>query len=58
MTKIMDWEICKDKFVKERTPDFNQIASLKETAENRKKLVGNFEVNEQNASFIVEGYYE
>jgi len=58
MTEIIDWEICKQEFIKERTPDLNQIASIKETANNREQLIETIEINDKNASFIVEGYYE
>lgn len=54
----MDWNECKDKFIKDVEIDPGKIDSLRETAESRLNFFKNITVNEDNVSFIIEGYYE
>lgn len=58
MMDIMDWNYCKEKFIRHVEIDPERISSILETAELRLKYLKNNSVNKENVSFIVEGYYE
>ena len=55
---LIDWNKCEEEFIRKITPDNEKIASIIETAEKRKKFIRSQEVNQENVSFIIEGYYE
>ncbi len=56
--KFMDWIECEDKFVREVEIDQDKIESIIQTAESRLNFIKNNKTTKENASFIVEGYYE
>ena len=55
---LMDWDLCKKKFVREVEQDKEQLASLLETSDSRFNFLSKQEVTKNNVSFIIEGYYE
>lgn len=58
MRDIMDWGLCREKFIKNVEADTEKAASIVEAAKSRIRHVKGIAVNNDNASFIVEGYYE
>lgn len=54
----MDWNYCLRNFIKEVEIDIEKIESIKETVEKRVKYSISIGVNEDNVSFVVEGFYE
>jgi len=58
MTDIMDWRLCKSKFVRIVERDEEKIASIIETADKRLAFIKSNEATNKNVSFVVEGYYE
>lgn len=54
----MNWEQCKKEFIRNVEVDLEKIESIIKTAELRLVYIKNNRVNEENVSFIVEGYYE
>ena len=58
MTEIIDWNLCKSKFIRAVEKDKEKIASIIETADKRLAFIKANKVSNDNISFIVEGYYE
>ncbi len=58
MRDIMDWRRCEEEFIRRVEFDPAKIGSLADTAEKRLEYVKSMQVNKENASFAVEGYYE
>lgn len=54
----MDWDYCLKNFIKRVEIDTEKIESIKETVERRIKYLRSIKVDENNVSFIVEGFYE
>ena len=54
----MDWKKCERIFIREVEIDESRISSIVSKAKGRKKFIEQFEVTEDNVSFIIEGYYE
>jgi len=54
----MDWKKCEDVFIRKVELDNNRIHSIISKAKSRKKFIEQFEVTEDNVSFVIEGYYE
>ena len=54
----MDWDYCKKNFIKKIEKDKEKIESIKKTAVLRLKYIKNTKVDDENSSFIIEGYYE
>lgn len=55
---MMNWQICENKFIREVEIDNHRIKFIIEKAKQRKVFIESTEANEENVSFIVEGYYE
>jgi len=57
---LMNWNRCEKEFILKITPDQEKIESVIETAESRLKFIKTAETKteNENVSFIVEGYYE
>jgi uncharacterized protein (UPF0332 family) len=55
---IMDWDICLEKYIRNVEKDNEKVESIKETVEKRIKYLDSIDVNKDNISFIVEGFYE
>lgn len=58
MINVMDWNLCKNKFVRKVEVDEEQIKSIIETADKRREFIKSNKVTNDNVSFIVENYYE
>lgn len=58
MTDIMDWKDCEEGFIRQAEADKEKIESVMETAEARLKFLKSLQADNDNVSFIVEGYYE
>ncbi len=58
MADIMDWNECRNDFIREVEIDPAKINSIIKTAESRLEMIKSLEANKKNCSFIVEGYYE
>ena len=58
MNDIMDWRLCKSKFIRIIEKDEEKINSITNTAEKRLAFIKSNDVTFDNVSFIVEGYYE
>lgn len=58
MTDIMDWKECEEDFIRQVEADKEKIGSVIETAESRLKFLKSLQADNDNVSFIVEGYYE
>ena len=58
MTDIMDWNLCKTKFIRFVEKDEEKTSSIIETAGKRLAFIKSNEAAKENISFIVEGYYE
>ncbi len=58
MTDIMDWKDCEEGFIRQAEADREKIESVMETAEARLKFLKSLQADNDNVSFIVEGYYE
>jgi len=54
----MDWNYCLENFIKQVEIDSEKIESIKELVEKRIKYLNSIEINKDNVSFIVEGFYE
>lgn len=54
----MEWNECEKEFIRNVKVDKERIASIIERAMQRKEMIGSIKVTGENASFIVEGYYE
>ncbi len=55
---LIDWGECRRQFIRSMSPDQEKINSILDTVIKRKKFVEIQQVNEDNVSFIIEGYYE
>lgn len=55
---LMDWSKCEREFIREVSVDEEKVASLREMAKRRLDFIKKQEVNQNNVSFIIEGYYE
>ncbi|MBW2974010.1 hypothetical protein KY346_06510 [Candidatus Woesearchaeota archaeon] len=55
---LMDWGECKRQFIRTVTPDKEKINSILDTVSKRRKFIDSQQVNKDNVSFIIEGYYE
>jgi len=55
---LMDWGECRRQFIRTVTPDKEKISSILDTVIKRRKFVDIQQVNQDNVSFIIEGYYE
>jgi uncharacterized protein (UPF0332 family) len=58
MNDIMPWSQCKKEFIREVSIDKDKIDSVLKAAEKRLKYIESTKPNEENISFVVEGYYE
>ncbi len=58
MIDIMNWGLCKNKFIRRVEVDEEQISSIIETADKRLAFIKSNKVTGENISFIVENYYE
>lgn len=58
MRDFMNWKECEKNFIRNVTLDKEKINSIIEIAVKRKKFIELKDVNDDNVSFIVEGYYE
>ena len=58
MTDIMDWRDCEEGFIREVEIDKEKADSIIETAGARLEFLKSLQADENNVSFIVEGYYE
>lgn len=58
MIDVMDWEDCKEKFIRKVEIDEERINSIIDKALKRLKRAQNTEVNLDTVSLIVEDYYE
>jgi|TARA_Y100000310_G_C20684133_1_gene817889 uncharacterized protein (UPF0332 family) len=58
MTNIINWNLCKSKFIRTIERDDEKIASIIETSDKRLAFIKSNNVTKENISFIVEGYYE
>lgn len=55
---LMNWNQCEKEFIKKVMPDKEKIKSIIEVCKKRLKYIQPQEVNDNNVSFIIEGYYE
>ena len=58
MIDVMDWAQCERQFIRHVEKDNEKIKSLVSTATKRIKVIKSIDLNQDSASFIVEGYYE
>jgi uncharacterized protein (UPF0332 family) len=58
MIDIIDWNECKRNFVRQIEVDKEEINSILKMVELRLKHVKSSNVNNENVSFVIEGYYE
>ena len=58
MTDIIDWNLCKSKFIRNIEVDEEQINSIIETADKRLEFIKSNKATNDNVSFIIENYYE
>ena len=58
MIDIMDWDLCKSRFIRIVEKDEEKIDAIIETANKRIDFIKSNKVTNDNVSFIVEGYYE
>lgn len=58
MVDIMDWKQCEEQFIRRVEIDPAKIDSLLETSRQRLQLFKSIKADNNNASFIVENYYE
>ena len=58
MTNIIDWNLCKSKFIRNIEVDEEQINSIIETADKRLEFIKSNKATNDNVSFIIENYYE
>ncbi|MAG73763.1 hypothetical protein CL620_05570 [archaeon] len=58
MKKLITWELCERKFIRNVEPDMAQVDSLVEKALLRYKRANNTKADNETISFIVEDYYE
>ena len=58
MTGIMDWGLCREKFIRSAEADTEKVASIVEAAKSRIKHIKSIAASKDNVSFVVEGYYE
>ena len=58
MNDLMSWRECEKKFIRKVSVDKSKIKSLIETAGAREKFVDSVKVDDSNASFVFENYYE
>ena len=54
----MDWKKCERIFIRKVEIDNHRIDSIISRAKGRKKFIEQFEVTDDNVSFVIEGYYE
>lgn len=54
---LMDWSRCEREFIRTVETDNEKIASIVEITLKRKKFL-DVNVNKDNVSFVIEGYYE
>lgn len=55
---MMDWSECQEKFIRRVEKDEFRKKSIIERALQRKKYIELQKIDEENVSFIIEGYYE
>lgn len=55
---IINWEKCKNEFIRNVSIDKEKILSILEVVEKREKYIKIQKVDNSNVSFILEGYYE
>lgn len=55
---LMNWNQCEKEFIRKITPDEEKIDSIQERARRRLKFVKDQKADQNNVSFIIEGYYE
>lgn len=58
MRDLMDWNRCKEDFIREIEVDKEKIDSIMEIAELRLKLFKKIPIDKDSVPFIVESYYE
>ena len=58
MPDIMDWNYCERNFIKKVEIDEERIKSIIEKSMKRLKRARKTKIDEENADFIVEDYYE
>ena len=58
MINLMDWGLCKSKFIRNVEVDDEKISSIIKTADKRLLFIKSNKVTNENISFIVENYYE
>lgn len=58
MTDIINWDLCKSKFIRIVERDDEKINSIMESADKRLTFINSNPPTKENVSFIVEGYYE
>lgn len=58
MNDLIPWTECQKDFIRKVSPDPEKVAALVEAALARRDFLKSILVNEKNASFIIEGYYE
>ena len=58
MRDIMNWGLCREKFVKNIEVDAEKVASVVEAAKSRINHIKSIAASKENVSFIVEGHYE
>jgi len=58
MVDIMDWNECKNKFIRNVEIDKERINAILKKSMQRLKRAKNTEINLENISFVVEDYYE
>ena len=58
MADIIDWGLCKSKFIRIVEKDEEKIKSIIDTANYRLNFIKSNKATKENVSFIVEGYYE
>ncbi len=58
MIDLMDWNFCKEKFIKEVEIDKERIDSIVKKAFQRLERARKTDIDLENVSFVVEDYYE
>ena len=56
--QFMDWDECKNEFIRSVDVDNEKIVSMIKLALSRFNFIKPIDVNENNISFIIENYYE
>ena len=58
MKDLVNWSLCKRKFIKKVEVDLERVESIKKTALLRLNRARNAKVSSENISLIVDDYYE